>query len=86
MTLNLKYWQQFHSWRAGGLQHVALAIARRTFASKFTRVSRTEGGSFSKCGSRLSAAHSLLNKLQGLHGLRAGGFQNVALASARRTF
>eukprot|EP00959_Pyramimonas_sp_CCMP1952_P000346 6716-Pyramimonas_sp.AAC.1 len=43
-----------------------------------------EGGSFSKRGSRLSAAHTRPNPIQGLHGWRAGRFQNVALASAPR--
>eukprot|EP00959_Pyramimonas_sp_CCMP1952_P085337 1784491-Pyramimonas_sp.AAC.1 len=45
-----------------------------------------EGGSFSNCGYRLGAAHISLNKLQELHGLRAGRFQNVALVLAPRTF
>eukprot|EP00959_Pyramimonas_sp_CCMP1952_P147683 3090448-Pyramimonas_sp.AAC.1 len=45
-----------------------------------------EGGSLSKHGSRHSKAHIRLNKLPEFHGLRAGGFQQVAPTSARRTF
>eukprot|EP00959_Pyramimonas_sp_CCMP1952_P433056 9068418-Pyramimonas_sp.AAC.1 len=45
-----------------------------------------EGGPFSKCSSRFSAAHIRFRKLQVLHGLRAVPFQTVALASAPRTF
>eukprot|EP00959_Pyramimonas_sp_CCMP1952_P043412 907914-Pyramimonas_sp.AAC.1 len=47
--------------------------------------SQMEGGWFSTCGSRLSSACILSNILeQKIHGLRAGGFQNVALALAPR--
>eukprot|EP00959_Pyramimonas_sp_CCMP1952_P373248 7816577-Pyramimonas_sp.AAC.1 len=45
-----------------------------------------EGGSFSKCGSRLRAAHIQFKQLQELHGLRTVPFQNVALALAPHTF
>eukprot|EP00959_Pyramimonas_sp_CCMP1952_P286069 5981800-Pyramimonas_sp.AAC.1 len=45
-----------------------------------------EGGWFSKCGSRLSAACIRLKKLPVLHGWRASGFQHVALVLAPRTF
>eukprot|EP00959_Pyramimonas_sp_CCMP1952_P291957 6106276-Pyramimonas_sp.AAC.1 len=45
-----------------------------------------EGGWFSKCGSRLSAAHTCFQNSQELHGLRVDGFQNVVLALAPRTF
>eukprot|EP00959_Pyramimonas_sp_CCMP1952_P166114 3471805-Pyramimonas_sp.AAC.1 len=45
-----------------------------------------KGGWFSKCGSRLSAAHIHFEHLQELHGLKAIPFQNVALASAPPTF
>ena len=45
-----------------------------------------EGGSFSKCGSRLSAAHIRLKNLQQLQGSRAVPFQNGALALAPHTF
>ena len=45
-----------------------------------------EGGSFSKWGSRLSAAHIRLKTLQQLHGSRAVPFQNGALALVPRTF
>eukprot|EP00959_Pyramimonas_sp_CCMP1952_P097840 2045015-Pyramimonas_sp.AAC.1 len=48
--------------------------------------SQMDGGWFSKYGSNLSAAHTRFKDLQELHGLRAGGFQNVALAMAPRTF
>eukprot|EP00959_Pyramimonas_sp_CCMP1952_P239386 5002807-Pyramimonas_sp.AAC.1 len=48
--------------------------------------SQMEGGWFSKCGSRFSAAHTRFKHLQELHALRADGFRNVALALARRTF
>eukprot|EP00959_Pyramimonas_sp_CCMP1952_P269777 5639985-Pyramimonas_sp.AAC.1 len=53
---------------------------------KFARVSRTGGGAFSRCGSRLSAAHIRLNNLQEFYGLRAGRFQNVMIALAPRKF
>eukprot|EP00959_Pyramimonas_sp_CCMP1952_P060500 1263946-Pyramimonas_sp.AAC.1 len=45
-----------------------------------------EGGSLSKCSSRPSAAHILLERLQQLQGWRAAPFQNVALALAPRAF
>ena len=45
-----------------------------------------EGGPFSKCGSRLSAAHIRLIHFQQLQGCRAARFENVALALAPRTF
>eukprot|EP00959_Pyramimonas_sp_CCMP1952_P447849 9377683-Pyramimonas_sp.AAC.1 len=48
-------------------------------------VSQIEGRWFSKRGSRFSAAHTRLKNCKELHGLRAGGFQNVALALAPRT-
>eukprot|EP00959_Pyramimonas_sp_CCMP1952_P442993 9273803-Pyramimonas_sp.AAC.1 len=41
-----------------------------------------EGGWFSNCGSRLSAAHNLFKHWQALRGLRAVPFQTVALALA----
>eukprot|EP00959_Pyramimonas_sp_CCMP1952_P286717 5995396-Pyramimonas_sp.AAC.1 len=44
-----------------------------------------KGGWSSICGSRLGAAHMRCTKLQELHGLRAGRFQNVVLAFAPRT-
>eukprot|EP00959_Pyramimonas_sp_CCMP1952_P178181 3724522-Pyramimonas_sp.AAC.1 len=44
-----------------------------------------EGGSFSKCGVRVSAARGRFKHLQGLHGLRAGSFQNVVPATASHT-
>eukprot|EP00959_Pyramimonas_sp_CCMP1952_P292752 6122729-Pyramimonas_sp.AAC.1 len=50
------------------------------------RVSQIEGGSFSTCGYRLSAAHIRLNELQEFHGLRAVPFQTLALALAPRKF
>eukprot|EP00959_Pyramimonas_sp_CCMP1952_P336435 7044751-Pyramimonas_sp.AAC.1 len=43
-----------------------------------------EGGSLSKCGSRFSAAHIRIQHWQEFRGLRAAGFQNVALALAPR--
>ena len=45
-----------------------------------------EGGSFSKWGSRLGAADIRLKSLRQLHGWRAAGLQNGALALAPRTF
>ena len=45
-----------------------------------------EGGSFSKLGCRLGAAHIRLKSLQQLQGWRAVPFQNWALALAPRTF
>eukprot|EP00959_Pyramimonas_sp_CCMP1952_P372697 7804439-Pyramimonas_sp.AAC.1 len=51
----------------------------------FARASRIESGSFSNCGFRLSA-HIRCSNLQEAHGLRADRFQNVAPASAQRTF
>eukprot|EP00959_Pyramimonas_sp_CCMP1952_P085491 1788242-Pyramimonas_sp.AAC.1 len=50
------------------------------------RIPRIEWGSFSKCGSRLSAARILFNHLQELLGLRAAPYKNVVLASAPRAF
>eukprot|EP00959_Pyramimonas_sp_CCMP1952_P392405 8222774-Pyramimonas_sp.AAC.1 len=47
----------------------------------FESVSRIEGGSFSKCGSRFSATHIRFKHMQEFHGLRAGRFQNAALAA-----
>eukprot|EP00959_Pyramimonas_sp_CCMP1952_P221718 4635003-Pyramimonas_sp.AAC.1 len=41
-----------------------------------------EGGWCAACGSRQSAARTLLNMCSQLHGWRAGRFQNVALALA----
>eukprot|EP00959_Pyramimonas_sp_CCMP1952_P010796 226293-Pyramimonas_sp.AAC.1 len=49
-------------------------------------MSQMEGGWFSKCGSRLGAAHIRFKHVQEFHGLKAGGFQNAPLALARRTF
>eukprot|EP00959_Pyramimonas_sp_CCMP1952_P075698 1582368-Pyramimonas_sp.AAC.1 len=43
-------------------------------------VSQMEGGWFSKCASCLSAAHIHFGHVPEFHGLRAGRFQNVALA------
>eukprot|EP00959_Pyramimonas_sp_CCMP1952_P078229 1635123-Pyramimonas_sp.AAC.1 len=45
-----------------------------------------EGGSFSKCGSRFSAAHIRFQNSQEFHWLRASPFQTVALALAQRIF
>ena len=45
-----------------------------------------EGGSFSKFGSRFSAAHIRRKSVQQLQGWRAVPFQNAALAFAPRTF
>eukprot|EP00959_Pyramimonas_sp_CCMP1952_P412374 8641690-Pyramimonas_sp.AAC.1 len=55
-------------------------------SSNCARDSLIEGGSFSKCISRLSAAHTCFQNVQVLHGLRAVPFQNVALALAPSTF
>eukprot|EP00959_Pyramimonas_sp_CCMP1952_P373073 7813072-Pyramimonas_sp.AAC.1 len=52
----------------------------------FTRASRTQGGRFSECVSRLSAAQLRSNNLQELLGLRITRFRHVALALAPRTF
>ena len=54
-------------------------------SSKFATVTRIEGGSFSKWGSRLGAADVRLKSLQQLQGWRAGRFQNGTLAVASRT-
>eukprot|EP00959_Pyramimonas_sp_CCMP1952_P016465 349259-Pyramimonas_sp.AAC.1 len=51
-----------------------------------TTVSQMEGGWFSKCGYRLSAAHIHFKHLQELPRLRPDGFQTMALALAPRTF
>ena len=53
---------------------------------KIATVSGMEGGSFSKFGSRRSAAHIRLKNLQQVQGWRAVPFQNWALALAPRTF
>eukprot|EP00959_Pyramimonas_sp_CCMP1952_P296928 6211839-Pyramimonas_sp.AAC.1 len=45
-----------------------------------------EGGSFLKCGCRLSAARIRSKYVQELHGWRAAHVLNVALALAPRTF
>eukprot|EP00959_Pyramimonas_sp_CCMP1952_P264995 5541197-Pyramimonas_sp.AAC.1 len=63
--------QELHGWRAGRLQNVTLALASRTLALKLARDSRMEGGPFSTCGCRLSAARTRLRfksllQLQGL--------------------
>eukprot|EP00959_Pyramimonas_sp_CCMP1952_P418933 8775708-Pyramimonas_sp.AAC.1 len=50
------------------------------------RASRIEGGWFSTCGSRLSAAHIRFKLLREFHGLKAVPFQNAALASAPCAF
>eukprot|EP00959_Pyramimonas_sp_CCMP1952_P194908 4075864-Pyramimonas_sp.AAC.1 len=55
-------------------------------AKKVARALQMEGGSFAKCGSRLSAANNRFKHLQKFHGLGAGRFQNVALALAPRKF
>eukprot|EP00959_Pyramimonas_sp_CCMP1952_P153677 3215363-Pyramimonas_sp.AAC.1 len=81
--MKLQRWQQFHRWKAVGFQNVALALAPSTFALNIGKASRVEGGWFSQCGSRLSAAHI---RHQHCHAWRAGGFQNVALALAPHTF
>eukprot|EP00959_Pyramimonas_sp_CCMP1952_P355259 7441350-Pyramimonas_sp.AAC.1 len=47
-------------------------------------VSLVKAGWFSKCRSRLSAAHIRFNTLPEIDGLKAGRFQNVALALALR--
>eukprot|EP00959_Pyramimonas_sp_CCMP1952_P357824 7491797-Pyramimonas_sp.AAC.1 len=49
-------------------------------------MSRVENKWFSKCGSRLSAAHTRLKHVQRLHGWRTAPFQHVALALTPRTF
>ena len=53
---------------------------------KSATISRMEGGTFSKFGSRLSAAHIRLSNLQQLQGWGAARFQTWALALAPRTF
>eukprot|EP00959_Pyramimonas_sp_CCMP1952_P250588 5237809-Pyramimonas_sp.AAC.1 len=50
------------------------------------RASKTEGESFSRCGSRLRAAHIRFKDVQELRGLRAASCQHVVLAFAPRTF
>eukprot|EP00959_Pyramimonas_sp_CCMP1952_P203104 4247452-Pyramimonas_sp.AAC.1 len=53
--------REIHGWRASRFQKVVLASALRTIVFQTSRASRIEGGSFSKCGSRLSAAHIRLS-------------------------
>ena len=55
--IRLQNIQQVQGWRVVGFQNVTLALAPRTFVLKFPTVTGMEGGSLSKCGSRLSAAH-----------------------------
>eukprot|EP00959_Pyramimonas_sp_CCMP1952_P391481 8203893-Pyramimonas_sp.AAC.1 len=57
---------------------------RRADSSTFATVSRMEGGSFPKCGSRRSAAHIRLKHVQGFYEWRAAPFQNMALGLALR--
>eukprot|EP00959_Pyramimonas_sp_CCMP1952_P375618 7867036-Pyramimonas_sp.AAC.1 len=65
MILKLEHQHRLHRWRAGGFQNVALAAAPLTFVLKHVpRGSRIEGGRFSKCSSRWSAAQFRPNKLQ----------------------
>eukprot|EP00959_Pyramimonas_sp_CCMP1952_P369211 7733709-Pyramimonas_sp.AAC.1 len=64
MTLKLQKWQQFRTWTQGRFQHVVLALTSRAFVLKYVRASRVEGGSFSNCASRLSAAHTRSKQLQ----------------------
>eukprot|EP00959_Pyramimonas_sp_CCMP1952_P065951 1376955-Pyramimonas_sp.AAC.1 len=76
--------QELHGLRAGRVQTVALACARRTvvlnvrkdFTDWERAVFKTPQGlhglrapHFSKCGSRLSVAHTRLQQLQEFHGL-----------------
>eukprot|EP00959_Pyramimonas_sp_CCMP1952_P435277 9114736-Pyramimonas_sp.AAC.1 len=64
-----------------------LSLQRRAHSfAKFARVSRIEGWWFSEGGSRLNAGRSRFQTLQEFRGLRAGVFQNVALALAPRVF
>eukprot|EP00959_Pyramimonas_sp_CCMP1952_P435060 9109974-Pyramimonas_sp.AAC.1 len=55
-------------------------------AYKVTAVSQMESGSYSKCGSRFSAAQIRVKHSQESHGVRAGRFQTVALALAPCAF
>ena len=84
--IRLRFLQQLQGWRAVSFQNRALALAPRTFVSNFATVTGMKGGSFSKLGSRLGAAHIRLKILHKLQGWRAGRFQNWALALAPRTF
>ena len=73
--------------RGGALLKMWLSPQRRAHSFfKAATVSRIEAGSFSKCGSRLSAAHIRFQHLQQFHGSRGCVTRNVALALAPRTF
>ena len=66
---------------------MGLPLWRRAHSSsELATVTRMEGGSFSKWGSRLGAADIRLKSLQQLHGWRAVPFQNGVPALAPRTF
>eukprot|EP00959_Pyramimonas_sp_CCMP1952_P465896 9489084-Pyramimonas_sp.AAC.1 len=52
-----------------------LSPGRREHVVTLARASRIEGGSFSKCGSRISAAHILLHKLQESQGFPRSAYQ-----------
>eukprot|EP00959_Pyramimonas_sp_CCMP1952_P133636 2794365-Pyramimonas_sp.AAC.2 len=66
---------------------MGLSHRRRGHSSlKLETATRIKGGWFSKWGSRLGAANTRLENLQQLHGWKAAGFQNGALALAPRTF
>eukprot|EP00959_Pyramimonas_sp_CCMP1952_P180105 3766401-Pyramimonas_sp.AAC.1 len=63
-----------------------LSPERRAHSSStFARTSRIEGGPFSKCDSRLNAAHTRLKHVREHHGLRAAPFQHMVFALAPRT-
>eukprot|EP00959_Pyramimonas_sp_CCMP1952_P072011 1503911-Pyramimonas_sp.AAC.1 len=49
--------------------NVALAFTLRTVVRKVARLARMDGGSFSECVHRLSAAHVRLERVQEFYGL-----------------
>eukprot|EP00959_Pyramimonas_sp_CCMP1952_P046388 968728-Pyramimonas_sp.AAC.1 len=63
--------QLCQGWTAVRLQHVAVASAPRTFVLHACSNSKNGGVSFSKCGSRMSAAPTRLRYLRNVRILRA---------------
>ena len=73
-----------NSYTGRGRHRFKIGLSLRHRAHSFKKsatVTRIEGGSFSKWGSRLGAADIRLQSLQQLHGWWAGGFQNGAFAA-----
>ena len=66
--------------RAGRFQCVAFTLPNILILKRFPAVARTEHKSFSKRGSRPSAARTHFKHVQHLHGWTADRFQQPALA------